>query len=419
MTKVSAWTRTMILPLSIVTSLRPERKLPKALGIDELYLSKIDRNRLTSTIDAPALWSAFFFTVDAAMKIAHRFGGTPVRKMAIRRAVDWILERAGQDAPAPTDGLGAIFPPMVYVQIALQACGMPRDQPQLQRAERELDAFFIEEDGMIRIQPCFSPVWDTGIGLFALADCGLTDEHEPARRAGQWLLSKECRFVGDWVDNLSGQVEPAGWYFEYNNTWYPDCDDTVMVAMALKRIGGEANREAARRGVDWTLAMQNADGGWAAFDKTTHRPILEYIPFADHNAMQDPSCPDITGRVLECLAWHDYSVEDAPVRRAVEFIRSRQEPEGCFFGRWGVNYIYGTWQAVIGPIRSGVDRDADWIKRAGAWIKSVQQADGSFGESADSYLDPALKGQGPSTASDSCVRTSQSTARSRSGSSGP
>jgi squalene-hopene/tetraprenyl-beta-curcumene cyclase len=156
---------------------------------------------------------------------------------------------------------------------------------------------------------------------------------------------------------------------------------------------------AAQRGVRWLLAMQNDDGGWAAFDRTRHREILEYVPFADHNAMQDPSCPDITGRVLECLSWHGYDTRNAAVRAAIDFIRARQEPDGSWFGRWGVNYIYGTWQAVIGPIRCGVPRRSEWIQRAGRWIKSIQRPDGSFGESADSYVDPGRKGKGPSTAS--------------------
>ncbi|MCZ6836949.1 MAG: squalene--hopene cyclase [Planctomycetota bacterium] len=399
LSKVSAWTRTMILPLSLVTTKRPTRKLPKELGIDELYVSQFDRHRLTSAIDAPVFWSAFFFTIDTALKMAHKLGGTPVRTMAIARAIDWILKRAGQDGPVPTDGLGAIFPPMVYQQIAFQACGYERDNPIIQRAERDLDAFFIEQDGMIRIQPCFSPVWDTGIALYALTDCGMTIEHDAVRKAARWLHKKECTFNGDWSEHLSGQIEPAGWFFEYNNGWYPDCDDTVMVAMALQRVGGMENIEAAQRGVQWVLSLQNDDGGWAAFDKTKHRQILEYIPFADHNAMQDPSCHDITGRVLECLSCHGMTMGDPAVRRAVEFIVSRQEPEGCFFGRWGVNYIYGTWQAVIGPIRCGVPRESEWIQMAGAWIKSIQNADGSFGESALSYEDPSLKGQGPATAS--------------------
>ncbi len=403
LTKVSAWTRTMIMPLSLVVTLRPTRTLPAGHCIDELFLSQRDRHSLTSTIDAPRGWKLFFSTADRALKLLHRIGGTPFRGAAIQRATRWILHRAGQDAPAPTDGLGAIFPPMVYLQIALQSLGYRRDHPVIQRAERELDEFFIEQelDGepTIRIQPCFSPVWDTGIASYALTDCGLDASTPALDRAAAWLRRKEVNFSGDWQSNLPQPIRPAGWYFEYHNAWYPDNDDTAMVAMALHRIGGRENKAAAKRGVEWLLAMQNDDGGWAAFDKTTHRHILEYIPFADHNAMQDPSCPDITGRVLECLSHHGMTIHDTSVRRAVEYIKSRQEPDGCFFGRWGVNYIYGTWQSVIGPIRCGLSPDEPWLAKACAWIKSIQQPDGSFGESADSYEDPSRKGQGPSTAS--------------------
>jgi len=399
LTKVSAWTRTMILPLSLVVTLRPTRALPRERGIDELFVDARLRNRLLPTVDAPTGWRWFFNGVDRAMKLAHALGGTPVRRMAIRAAEAWIVERAGQDGAAATDGLGAIFPPMVYLQIALAALGYERDHAVIHRAERELDEFFIETPETIRIQPCFSPVWDSGIALYALADCGLTAGDPTVARIADWLRAKECRHRGDWTANVGRDVDASGWFFEYNNAWYPDVDDTAMVAMALQRAGGEANRAAAARGVRWILSMQNRDGGWAAFDRTVHRQVLEYIPFADHNAMQDPSCPDITGRVLECLAWHGFTTADEVVRRAIAYIRSHQEPDGPFFGRWGVNYIYGTWQAVIGPIRCGEDRDAPWIQRAGAWIKSVQKSDGSFGESALSYEDPAWRGRGPSTAS--------------------
>ena len=176
-------------------------------------------------------------------------------------------------------------------------------------------------------------------------------------------------------------------------------DDTAIVTMALQRVGDDENLAASRRGANWLLAMQNDDGGWSAFDRTKHRKILEHIPFADHNAMQDPSCPDITGRVLEALAAHGYSNEHPAVRHAIEFIKTKQHPEGGWFGRWGVNYIYGTWQAVVGVLRCGEDPTQEWIQRAGRWIRTIQQSDGSFGESATSYEDPSQRGRGPSTAS--------------------
>ncbi len=405
LTKVSAWTRTMILPLSLVTTLRPTRVLPKDYGIDELYVDERSRNRLGQTVEAPWFWRVFFGGVDRALKLLHHVGGTPVRGLAKKRCLEWILRRSSQDGEAATDGLGAIFPPMVYIQIALHALGWKRSDPIVRRAEKDLDDFFVaksdEHGEYTMIQPCFSPVWDTGYALYALTECGLGAGDPSVDAASQWLLDKECTFRGDWADAVTLPADASGWYFEYHNAWYPDVDDTAQVAMALHRTGDPKAGAAGARGVRWLLAMQNDDGGWAAFDRTKHRQILEYIPFADHNAMQDPSCPDITGRILECLAWHGYAIRDDVVRRAIGYIRSCQTEEGAWIGRWGVNYLYGTWQALLGPLRCGVDPTEAWVQRAGEWVKSCQQADGSFGETADSYLDPSLKGRGPSTASQS------------------
>lgn len=394
--KVSAWTRTMITPLSIVTSHKPIRQLPPHLGIDELYVCQQTRHKLIAAGATHRTWSTIFFSFDKMLKLVERAGLTPLRKRALKRIEDWIVEHTDR-----SEGLGAIFPPMVYIQIALRCRGYSPEHPLLQQAEKDLDALMIrdKQTGHIRIQPCFSPIWDTGIAAYALCDAGLASDTEPMRRVVKWLLEKECRQSGDWAANVRRPVEPSGWYFEFKNGFYPDVDDTAMVVMALKCIGTPEAVVASQRGVKWLLAMQNDDGGWAAFDRTVERPILEYVPFADHNAIQDPSCPDITGRTLECLGHHGYRIDHPAVQKAIAFIRKRQEPEGCWFGRWGVNYIYGTWQAVCGLPGVGQDMRAEWVQRAGRWLKSVQQADGSFGESADSYEDPSRKGQGPSTAS--------------------
>jgi squalene-hopene/tetraprenyl-beta-curcumene cyclase len=389
---VSAWTRTMILPLAIVSTLRPVRNLAPEKGIAELFTgSEFSLGKLRGL---PNSWREAFLLIDLALKqhdklpILHH-----TRQEALRAAEQWLLQRS-----EGSEGLGAIFPPMVYILIVFKALGYPDDHPKVLEAHKHLRDLFIREGDKIRIQPCHSPVWDTGLALHALAESGVKPEAEGARWATKWLLAKECRHASDWAYNCPN-VEPSGWYFEFSNPHYPDVDDTAMVTMALRRAGGPAARDAVRRGLQWLLAMQNDDGGWAAFDRTRERPILEHVPFADHNAMQDPSCPDIAGRVLECLGHCGFTAEHPVARKAIEFIRNRQESEGCWFGRWGVNYIYGTWQVLTG-LRSINERmDRPFIRRAVNWLRSVQKPDGSFGESCDTYENPALKGQGASTAS--------------------
>ena len=394
--KVSAWTRTMIAPLMIVSSHRPIRQLPVSLGIDELYLCEKARHKLTSNGDAHRTWGTIFTSLDKLLKLVDRAGTTPLRGRALKRIEDWLIDRTER-----SDGLGAIFPPMVYILIALQCLGYPKNHPKVTEAHKQLSDLMIHDEMQdhTRIQPCFSPVWDTGLAAYALTEADLNQSQEAMRRCGQWLIEKECREPGDWVARVRQPVTPSGWFFEFNNGFYPDVDDTAMVAMALKQIGGKDAMAAARRGVDWVLAMQNGDGGWAAFDRTEERPILEHVPFADHNAIQDPSCADITGRTLECLGHHGFAPDHPQVRSAINFLRLKQEPEGSWFGRWGVNYIYGTWQALCGLKTVGQDMTEPWVQRAGRWLHSVQNSDGSFGESADTYEHRDRMGRGPATAS--------------------
>jgi squalene-hopene/tetraprenyl-beta-curcumene cyclase len=395
--KVSAWSRTMIMPLAVVSSYRPIRQLPAPRSIMELYAGYDYAHRPFVDFDKQLLsWKNLFLAIDKGLKLYEKTKLNPLRKKALQRIEKWILKRSDVRR---SDGLGAIFPPMVYIIIALRCLGYSMDDARVKESERQLDRLMIEDEDYIRIQPCFSPIWDTGIATYALCEAGFNQEHESMRRAVDWLVAKECRDFGDWKANIRKPVQPTGWYFEFNNSYYPDVDDTAMVTMALLRSGCAAGKQPAERGIQWILAMQNDDGGWAAFDRTYNRPILEYIPFADHNAIQDPSCPDITGRTLECLGHFGIRQDHSAVQKALHFLEFEQEPEGCWFGRWGVNYLYGTWQVVCGLKTVGVDMNQPWVQAAGNWLLSVQKEDGSFGESADTYEDISLKGTGPSTAS--------------------
>lgn len=392
---VSAWTRTMILPLGLVTTFRRSRKLTPQQGISELYLDRAAANRLSSKplSGLPRSWEDVFLRIDQVLKVYDRTPNEALRQKAIKKAEEWILEHL-----EGSEGLGAIFPPMVYLLIVYQLLGYPEDHPRVVKAHKELRDFFIQDGNEIRIQPCLSPMWDTGIALNALAEAGLQQSDDAARRATHWLLGKECRKASDWQKNCP-PVEPSGWFFEFENAHYPDTDDTAMVCTSLSRVGGDVAAAAVQRGVNWLLAMQNDDGGWAAFDRTTDRPLLEKIPFADHNAMQDPSCPDITGRVIEGLGRCGVKVGHPAIDRAVKYLLKQQDADGAWWGRWGVNYVYGTWQVLTGLKAVGQDMSETWTRRAADWLLSVQKPDGSFGETCASYDDPRLKGQGDSTAS--------------------
>ncbi len=411
--KVAAWTRTMILPLAICTALRPARSIPERFRVDELFLNPARKNKLCKAWNAsnPFDLANVFILVDRAVKIAQRLGlFVLTRKRALRVAEAWLLERMDG---ATTDGLGAIFPPMVYIQVAFQAMGYPRTHPVIKRAEHELDRFIVEEDDHVRIQPCFSPVWDSGIALYALTEAGLTEANDArVRRCCNWLREHEVKMTGDWVRNLRPQDRhlrlgdnAAAWAFEYRNDWYPDVDDTAMVAKALRRAGDGADEpyssgaSHSARATRWLLAMQNDDGGWAAFDRTKHRGWMEKVPFADHNAMQDPSCADITGRTIESLITCGVPPTHPAIIRAINYLRRAQRGEGCWWGRWGCNFLYGTWQALGGLNAAGIPRDDPAVKNAIQWLRAAQNEDGGFGETADSYIDERLKGIGPSTPS--------------------
>jgi len=459
---VSAWSRTIIVPLSIMSALRPVRCLDEELGIRELFVRQPEDWPPLRGAGVPGQtglvsWDRFFRVVDSLLKWCQRHGVTPLRRRAIRQAQAWMLARL-----ARSDGLGAIFPPMVFSIIALRSLGYADDSPEMVECLRQLNGLVIEDEpsDTLRLQPCKSPVWDTALVVRSLAAAGLGRDHPALSRAIDWLLEKQILAPGDWSETVA--AEPGGWAFEYRNDFYPDVDDTALVLAALRtqykdeidsaealppdlrltpgeeatvafrsakaassdtawseeeRCFRAANPDssgnltdaavarverstaAIERGLQWLLAMQNRDGGWGAFDRNNDRRFLCYVPFADHNAIIDPSTPDLTGHVLGTLGELGLRVGDPAVNRAVAYLRRTQEPNGSWFGRWGINYIYGTGEVLGGLAAVGLPAGDPMVRHAANWLLCCQQPSGGWGESADSYETDGTPGHGPETAS--------------------
>jgi squalene-hopene/tetraprenyl-beta-curcumene cyclase len=398
---MSNWSRAMLVPLAIINHYKPTRTPHNPVTLDELYPHGFHERDLALPPDPDKIsFRNFFLWLDRLHKFAEWFaehGIHPFRKQALRRAEQWMLERF-----EGSDGLAAIFPAMLNSLIALKALGYADDHPEVLRAERELKRLEHETKDSVRIEPCFSPVWDTAIVAICLRESGIPAEDPRIKKCADWLMEKEIRMRGDWYHKNPVDVEPSGWVFEYNNQWNPDVDDTAMVLLALRLIptdNVQKRDECFKRGMKWMMAFQCRDGGWAAFDKDCTKNILEKVPFADHNAMLDPECADITARILELLGYEKWSTNHTQIADALEYIRKQQEPDGSWYGRWGVNYIYGTWQVLRGLRALNIDMNQPWLLKARDWLESVQHADGGWGERCNTYDDPVFKGQGPSTAS--------------------
>lgn len=446
--EMSSWSRTIVVPLSLLWAFQPRTELPEEHQITELFVTSPEQIPRTmppsEQLDSLKTrawfpWHAFFRTVDRCWKTVEACGLNPVRKRALAAAQKWILDRLEK-----SDGLGAIFPPIIWSVIGLRCLGYDEDSPEVATALGELEKLCIHDDLTTRLEPCKSPVWDTAIALNALREAGVRSDHAQIRKSVNWLLSKEVKDPGDW-SVAHPDVPPAGWYFEFNNEFYPDIDDTIMVTMALARclpggsdvdwsaqfaksdpnaslskselsviLGGTTSSvddllqafEAAepilaaiRRAIRWVSAMQCRNGGWAAFDSDNDREILTRVPFADHNAMIDPPTADITARVLEMFGRLGFSDNDRSFRKALDFVWASQESDHCWYGRWGVNYIYGTWQVLVGLTEFGVPASDERLQGGVDWLKSVQQSDGGWGETPRSYDEPHLRGQGPTTPS--------------------
>jgi squalene-hopene/tetraprenyl-beta-curcumene cyclase len=404
--EISSWSRGILVPLSIIYAKKPFKKLSPEEGIDELFVGGRENAdmRLRWDKKKPVSWRNFFLFWDRVAHMAERVHIRPLRKMAIRRAEEWMLERFER-----SDGLGAIYPAMLNSIVALRCLGRSVDDPQMIRALDEFERLGIDcphgeatyATPTFRMQPCFPPVWDTAQAMYALGEAGIPKDDPRMLKAADWILSKEVRHKGDWAQKVKN-VEPGGWYFEFNNEFYPDVDDTGQVLMALNCVSNPRERyqhEVCQRALNWIWAMQCKNGGWAAFDKDNTKSIFQYIPFADHNAMLDPPTVDITGRMLEMLAQYGFTRSDARVERAVQFILREQEPDGSWFGRWGVNYLYGTFLVLRGLEAMGFWNHEPAVQQAAEWIRMVQNPDGGWGETCGTYDDPNQRGIGASTPS--------------------
>jgi len=395
--ELSSWSRATIIPLSVVMSTRPVCKLPPQSRVQELYVRPPRPTDYTFTKeDGIITWKNFFIGVDHLLKVYESSPIRPFKKRATEIAEQWII-----DHQEPTGDWGGIQPAMLNSVLALHCLGYASNHPIMAKGLEALAHFCIEDDDTLTLQSCISPVWDTALVLQSMQEAGIPQNHPALIKAAQWLLDREVRIRGDWKIK-SPELEPGGWAFEFQNDWYPDVDDSAAVMIAIKEMqvtNNKAKQDAIRRGIDWCLGMQSANGGWGAFDKDNTKHLLNKIPFADLEALIDPPTADLTGRMLELMGNFGCSTEHPQAQSALAFLKQEQEPEGPWFGRWGVNYIYGTWYVLIGLEAIGEDMSQPYIKKAVNWLKSKQNMDGGWGETCESYYDRTLMGCGPSTAS--------------------
>jgi squalene-hopene/tetraprenyl-beta-curcumene cyclase len=392
--ELSSWARESTVPLFIVMDKKPVFKISPAISLDELYVE--GRDRASFELPRAGDWTDLFIGLDGAFKLAEQFNAVPFREEGLKAAERWILERQ-----EPTGDWGGIIPPMLNALLMMRTLNYDINDPAVQRGFAAVERFAVETDEIYWIQPCVSPVWDTALVVRALAESGLERDHPLLVKAGQWLLDNQILDYGDWaVKNRTGQ--PGGWAFEFINNFYPDVDDTAVVVMALQevKLPNEAVKQSAiNRAVQWVASMQCRPGGWAAFDIDNDQDWLNWIPYGDLKAMIDPNTADVTARVLEMVGRCDVTTGTRSVERALKYLVDEQEPEGCWFGRWGVNYIYGTSGVLAALSLVAPKRFVPQIHQAAAWLVSCQNLDGGWGETCKSYDDPSLKGQGPSTPS--------------------
>jgi squalene-hopene/tetraprenyl-beta-curcumene cyclase len=398
--EMSSWTRAIVVTLSVIRSFRPTTHLPPEKQLHELYPYGVEGGPFLHPVESRFFsMKNFFVRVNDLLGFLEGLSWKPFRKRALQVAERWILDRTGPES----EGLAAIFPSMMNTILAFQCLGYSDDHPAMRKATRDLEALEVEdaENSDFRIQPCLSPVWDTAITMTALSAAGVKPDAPAMTLGANWLLSKEVKMRGDWAVKNPTKVT-GGWAFEFSNDWYPDIDDTAKVLLGLRQAQASdpaQQKGATERGLAWARSFQCDNGGYGAFDKNVNKEWLEDVPFADHNAILDPPCADITGRLLETMGKCGVNKKDPQIARALRFLRETQEEDGSWYGRWGVNFIYGTWQVLRGLQAIGYDMNEHWVIRGRDWLECAQNPDGGWGESCGSYDDTRLKGRGISTAS--------------------
>jgi len=393
--EMSSWTRAIIVTLSVLYGLKPDWKIAPAGFVDELF-AEPNRKRKAFEWDRELVsWRNFFLATDRAMKFYERLPWKPFRAQALKKSKKWLFDHMDR-----SEGLAAIYPSIQNSIFCLHALGYDFDSPLVKQQMKYFSGHELEDGDEIRMQPCVSPVWDTAIAMVSLEEAGVDPRHSALVKASNWMLDAQITGGGDWqVKNRD--AESGGWAFEFRNDHFPDVDDTAFVLMALARVAypdKQRMESALRRGLAWMLSMQNRDGGWGAFDRDNNLTLLNNIPYADHNAMLDPSTADVTARSIEALAKLGWPADHPAIESALEFLRKDQAPDGPWYGRWGVNYVYGT-SGVLRAMEALGLGNAPESQHAASWLRSVQNPDGGFGESLHSYSDSNWKGRGSSTAS--------------------
>ena len=394
--EISSWSRGTVVPLSVVRSLEPVHELPAGRDVQELFTEK-DGDLDFKPDGLPfTSWRNTFIYLDRFIKTMGKFPWKPLRKKALRKVEQWTLEHQEDQGD-----WGGIQPAMFNALLALHLLGYPKDHPACVKGMEAVDRFMLEKDGRLWMQACISPLWDTAIAANTLLDSGLPPDHPALVKAGEWITNKQVVKRGDWQVKNPG-AEPGGWAFEFYNELYPDTDDTAEILLFLNRTEIADNRwklSECHRAINWLLSMQCKSGGWGAFDVDNDKEVLNEIPFADHKALLDPPTVDVTGRILWMLSKWGFKKQHPQVQRAIQFVKERQEIDGCWFGRWGVNYIYGTFLALNGLCAIGEDMKAPFSRKAVRWLEGHQNEDGGWGETCQSYQEPSLRGRGKSTAS--------------------